>query len=149
METEAEIDVIYENSRDLKIESLSAVTDGETVTSMIDYASTVNVAREVARFIVELVKATRTDPALALGASPRASIALIRAARVLAATDGRADVYPDDVLTVLDPVLNHRLILSPDSAIRGETVAAAIDRIRTSVKPPSRSPGLSSLPTPV
>ena len=145
MDPEAELDVIYENSRDLKIEDLSAVSDGELVNEMIDYAATVEVAREVGRYIVELVNATRREPALALGGSPRASIALIKAARVLAASDGRSEVYPDDVLTVLGPALNHRLILNPDSAIRGETVLAAIERITTAVKPPSRTAGLSAV----
>jgi len=147
MDADAELDVIYENSRNLKIEDLSSVADGETVNAMIDYAAGVDVAREVGRYIIELVHATRRDPALALGGSPRASIALMKAARVLAASDGRTDVYPDDVLSVLAPALNHRLILNPDSAIRGETVLAAIERVTTAIKPPSRTGGLGALGT--
>jgi MoxR-like ATPase len=48
-------------------------------------------------------------------------------------------VYPDDVLSVLGPVLNHRVVVHPDFLIRGETVEAVIERVRTAVKPPSRS----------
>ena len=145
MDVDAELDVIYENARNLKIEDLGAVTDAATVNAMIDYAASVEVAREVGRYIVELVDATRREPALALGASPRASIALIRAARVLAASDGRDHVFPDDVLTVLKPVLNHRLIVNPDHLIRGETADAVIDRVSTAVKPPSRTNEASSV----
>lgn len=139
MQPDAELDVVLANSRQLAIESLTSMTDVSTVAAMIDYASTVELSREVGRYAIELVNATRNESALALGASPRASIAIVRAARVLAASDGRTDVYPDDVLTVLRPVLNHRVVVHPDHLIRGETVGAVVDRIATSVKPPSRS----------
>jgi MoxR-like ATPase len=139
MDVDAELEVVLANSRQLAIEDLGAVIDITTVQQMIDYATGVVVSPEVGRFVIELVHATRREPAVALGASPRASIALVRAARVLAASDGRTDVYPDDVLAVLGPVLNHRLVVSPDHLIRGETVEAVVERVTTSVKPPSRS----------
>ena len=103
---------------------------------MIDYAATVEVAPEVGYYIVDLVQATRNDPAIAAGGSPRATISLLKAARVLAASDGRAHVYPDDIRAVLRPVLGHRIILNPDAVLRGETVDAALERITAAVKPP-------------
>ncbi|HVL81264.1 MAG TPA: MoxR family ATPase [Actinomycetota bacterium] len=139
MQPEAELDVVLANSKQLAIESLGAVADVQTVQQMIDYAADIEISPEVGRYIVDLVGATRAEPALALGASPRASIALVRASRVLAASDGREDVYPDDVLAVLAPVLNHRVVVHPDFLIRGETVEAVVERVRTAVKPPSRS----------
>src|SRR5439155_21132110 len=102
---------------------------------------TVNLSPEVAYYIVDLVQATRDDPALSLGASPRASINLLRASRALAASDGRTDVYPDDVREVLKPILAHRIILNPDAVLRGETVDAVLDRVVTRVKPPATGGG--------
>ena len=96
---------------------------------MIDYAADVEVAAEVGYYIVDLVQATRNDPAIAVGGSPRACIALLRAARVLAASDGREHVYPDDVRAVLRPVLGHRLILNPDAMLRGDSVDAVLERV--------------------
>lgn len=141
MEPEFEEEVMFANAIELAIEKLGPVTDTKIVQSMIAYAGTVKCSPEVSRFIVELVNATRREQTLALGASPRASIALLRAARVLAASDGRSEAYPDDVLTVLKPVLNHRVIVNPEFLLRGETVDAVLERVITTVKPPSRSGG--------
>lgn len=55
---------------------------------------------------------------------------------MLAATDGRSHVYPDDVRAVLEPVLGHRIILNPDAILRGETSAAALERVTGTIKPP-------------
>jgi MoxR-like ATPase len=78
---------------------------------------------------------------VAAGGSPRASIALLRAARVLAASDGREHVYPDDVRAVLKPVLGHRVIMNPDSILRGDTVESLLERVTAAVKPPMTSRG--------
>lgn len=137
MDRDAEYQVMFDNSVQLSIEALTAVVDTEIIKMMIAYGATVKTSPEVAYYIVDLVKATREDPALALGASPRASINLLRASRVLAASDGREDVYPDDVRSVLKPVLAHRVILNPDAILRGETIDAVIDRVVTKVKPPT------------
>jgi MoxR-like ATPase len=139
LEPEAELEVVMANSKRLAIDDLLPRAEVDVVIEMIDYAADIEVSPEVGRFVVDLVQATRKDSALALGASPRASIALVRAARVLAASDGRTDVYPDDVLTVARPVLNHRIVLHPEFLIRGETVEAVMDRVLTSVKAPARS----------
>jgi MoxR-like ATPase len=72
-----------------------------------------------------------------MGASPRASLALMRAARVLAASQGREDVIPDDVKTLIKPVLAHRLILTPDAALREETVDNVVERIVGKVRIPT------------
>ncbi len=145
MEPDFEFEVMFSNSVRLAIEDLGSVTDLETVHAMIGYAGSVAVSEEVGRYIIDLVNATRRDPALSLGASARASIALLRASRALAASDGRTDVYPDDVLAVLKPVLNHRIIVSPDALLRGETADTVLDRVLTQVKPPSRSKQAAAL----
>ena len=138
MDRDAEYEVMFDNAVQLSIEDLEAIVDPETITQMIAYAATnVKVSQDVGQYIVELVNASREDPALSLGASPRASIALLRASRALAASDGRDNVYPDDVRTVLKPVLAHRIILNPDAILRGESVDGAIERFVTKVKPPT------------
>ena len=68
----------------------------------------------VERYIVTLVRATRDEPRVALGGSPRASLALMKLARALAALDGRSFVTPDDVKAAALPVLPHRLVLRPE-----------------------------------
>jgi MoxR-like ATPase len=136
MAREYEFEVMFDNAVNLSIEDLSSVVDTETVQEMIAYTTTVNVAPEVGYYIVDLVHASRQDPAIAMGGSPRASIALLRAARVLAASDGREHVYPDDVRAVLGPVMAHRLILNPEAILRGESIDAVIERMTSAVKPP-------------
>ena len=117
---DAEVEVMFENQVQLSIESLGSVVDTKTV------------------------QATRDEPGLSLGASPRASIALLRAARALAASDGRTDVYPDDVRAVLLPIMAHRVFLNPDTVLRGETIEAVIERIVGRVKPPSGAAAAAS-----
>jgi MoxR-like ATPase len=141
MSREAELEVMFDNSVRLPIEELGSVIDPESVIEMIEYASTVNVAPEVGMYIVDLVHATRADGAAAAGGSPRASIALLRASRVLAASDGRDHVYPDDVRSVLGPVLGHRVIMNPDAILRGDSVTGVLERVTGAVKPPMTSRG--------
>ncbi|MFN2611565.1 MAG: AAA family ATPase [Actinomycetota bacterium] len=143
MTRESEVEVMFDNAVQLSVEDLSGVIDTNIVQQMIAFGATVNIAPEVAYYIVDLVHASREDPALSLGGSPRASIALLRASRVLAASDGREDVYPDDVRAVLKPIMAHRVILNPDAILRGETVDAVIERMMTKVKPPTTGGGSS------
>lgn len=103
---------------------------------MTAYASDVEVADDVAYYIVDLVQASRNDPNIAMGGSPRATINLLRASRALAASDGRTHVYPDDVRTVLPHIMAHRIVLNPDAILRGEDVSNVIDRVTNQVKPP-------------
>ncbi|MDQ3947183.1 MAG: MoxR family ATPase, partial [Actinomycetota bacterium] len=136
MGREGEFEVMFDNSVQLSIEDLGAVIDTDVVRAMIDYASKIEVSPEVGYYIVDLVHASRKDPSVAMGGSPRASIALLRASRCLAASDGRDHVYPDDVRAVLRPVMAHRVILNPDAMLRGDTIDAVLERITSSVKPP-------------
>jgi MoxR-like ATPase len=141
MSREAELEVMFDNSINLSIDDLGPVIDPETVTDMIRYASTIEVSKEVGLYIVDLVHATRSDPAVAVGGSPRASIALLKASRVLAASDGREFVYPDDVRAVMPSVLAHRVILNPDALLRGESDKAVLERVAAQVKPPVSARG--------
>ena len=136
MDRGAEYEVMFANAKTLSIEDLGPVTDTKEIQRMIAYAADIEVSDEVAYYIVDLVQASRNDGTIAMGGSPRATIALLRSARVMAASDGRSHVYPDDVRAVLPHVMAHRVVLNPDAILRGETVANVLDRVTNQVKPP-------------
>jgi MoxR-like ATPase len=133
----AELAVLETNREKEVINDLKAVVTTDTIVEMMQWATGVSVSQSVQLYIVDLCQETRVDPALLMGASPRASLALMRAARVLAASQGREDVIPDDVKTLIKPVLAHRLILTPDAALREETVDNVVERIVSKVRIPT------------
>ena len=137
LDRDREYEVMFDNSVQLSIEQLGEVVDTQVINEMINYAATnVAVSPEVGYYIVDLVQASRQDPAVAMGGSPRAAISLLRASRVLAASDGREHVYPDDVRAVLGPVMRHRIILNPDAILRGENIDGVLERMVGKVKAP-------------
>jgi MoxR-like ATPase len=133
---DAEADLMRANSRQEAITRLDPAVDLNEMVQMIDWAKDVTVSDEVLYYVIDLVQTTRTDPALQMGASSRASQALMRAARVMAASQGRDDVLPDDVKQLVTAVFAHRLVLTPDAQLRDETIAGVIDRIIHRVKVP-------------
>ena len=88
------------------------------------------------RYAVALTTATRRSGELTLGASPRATLHLVRAAKAQAAMQGRDYVLPDDVTTLAQPVLAHRLLASVESAMSGRTTSTILDGIVASVPVP-------------
>lgn len=87
---------------------------------------TVHVAEEVRHYLTGIVRATRDHTSVLLGASPRASLALFRAAQARAAMQGRASVEPDDVQRLAQAVLGHRIIVTPEARLRGEDAGAVV-----------------------
>jgi MoxR-like ATPase len=108
------------------IASLSAVTDPNEVVQLQQVVCEVFVEESVRDYAVRLVQRTRQQSQVQLGASPRGSLALIRAAQALAALDDRNFVTPDDVKFMAIPVLAHRLILTAESALRGITATSIV-----------------------
>jgi MoxR-like ATPase len=133
----AEMDVLLANQTAEAIDDLGAVIDTEGVTELMQWAADVSVSESVMLYIIDLTQATRTDPSVAVGASPRASLALMRASRVRAASQGRDDVLPDDVKSLAMPVLAHRMILTADALLREEEVDQVTQRIIDRVKVPT------------
>ncbi len=131
-----EVEVLKSHQQEDAIDSLGSVVELHEVVEMIDWAKGVTVSEPVMYYITDLVQATRAEPALQMGASARASLALMRAARVMTATQGRDDVVPDDVKMLIGPVIGHRIMLSPEAQLREETVDAVIDRLIHRVKAP-------------
>ena len=123
----AELAMIDEHAAADPLESLRPVTDARLVQSVIEAVRQVRVGPEVRQYCVDLVGATRRTPELRLGASPRATLQLVRTARAWAALAGRGFTVPDDVQAVAVPVLAHRLLLTPDAQASRRT---AVDIVR-------------------
>jgi MoxR-like ATPase len=96
----------------------------------------INVSDQLVDYAVQVVRRTRTDDAILSGASPRASQGLLRAARAWAALSARDFVSPDDIRAVASPVLEHRLLLRPESELEGVRTAEVLDRILHEVPVP-------------
>jgi MoxR-like ATPase len=111
--------MLTEQTSDPPLDSLRPVTTAEEVRALIAEAADVFVEESVNRYVVALLRHTRSDARLYLGASPRAGIALLRVAKARALSDGRSFVSPDDVKACAEPVLAHRLILAPESRASG------------------------------
>ncbi len=103
---------------------------------MQEWAQQVRVDDAIVGYVVDLVRRTREDRAIELGASPRASIALMKAAQVLAAASGRSFVTPDDVKPMAKAVLRHRVMLHPDAQLQGVSADDRIDEILRAVPVP-------------
>jgi len=113
--------------REHPIETLERVVDGTRLPELQHRVWEVHVDDTVRDYVVRLVQATREHPDLALGGSPRGSLALFRTAQALAALRGRDYVLPDDVKPLVRPALAHRLIVRPESALRGRTAVQVLD----------------------
>ncbi len=103
------------------LEDLRPVAGGAEVLAAIDEARSLFVEESLSRYVVALLRHTRASSRLALGASPRAGIALLRVAKARALAEGRDYVLPDDVKAIAAPVLAHRLILAPEARSAGLT----------------------------
>jgi len=111
--------MLTEQTSDPPLDSLRPVTTAEEVRALIGEAADVFVEESVNRYVVALLRHTRADGRLYLGASPRAGIALLRVAKARALSEGRSFVSPDDVKACAEPVLAHRLILAPEARASG------------------------------
>jgi MoxR-like ATPase len=117
---------------------LSPVASAQEVAAAIQAVARLHTADALKRYVVEVVRATREHPAVDLGCSPRAGLALLRAARAAAAVAGRDYVVPDDVKGLAQPVLAHRLILSPDALMAGTTPESVVADVLGRVPVPQR-----------
>jgi MoxR-like ATPase len=111
--------MLTEQTSDPPLESLRPVATAADVRSLAEAASEIFVEESVNRYVVTLLRQTRADARVYLGASPRAGIALLRVAKARALADGRGFVSPDDVKAAAEPVLAHRLIVAPEARAAG------------------------------
>ena len=120
----------------IPLDKLDTITSPEELLAAQQEIASVQISQSVADYLVSLVSETRTHPMVRMGASPRASRALFRAAKAWGAMSGRDFVTPDDIQTLAQPVLAHRLFLSNEARISGTTASDIIAGIVTRVPVP-------------
>jgi MoxR-like ATPase len=118
------------------IEEIQPVATAAEVLAAQEAIRQVHLDDKIRQYILEIIHGTREHEDIALGGSPRASMALFRTAQAWAAMQGRDFVLPDDVKRLCQPVLGHRLILKPESRLRRQSVAAVINEVVSDVKVP-------------
>jgi MoxR-like ATPase len=133
----AEIAMLDTHGGGSGVDDLKPVVTPVDVESMVELTKAIHVAPTLKGYIIDLATATRRHPSLSLGMSPRAALALQRAARALAASQGREYVVPDDIKTLIVPVLEHRLTLAPDAHIAGRRPAEILAEVLAAVPVPA------------
>jgi MoxR-like ATPase len=135
-EMEAEISMLHRLQVQHPIDTLEVVASAGEVIACQEAVRQVHVDEKVSRYIVEIIQATRLDPDLSLGGSPRASMALLRCAQSFAAMNSFDFVMPDDVKQIARHVLGHRMILRPESRLRKKSVVGVLNEILNTVPVP-------------
>lgn len=136
---EEELEILSQFHNLGSIDAMSAVEPvlkGEVVVQIRKMVKDIVIEQRLLQFIAKLVHQTRNHKSIYLGASPRASLAIMNAAKAVAAMNGRDFVTPDDILDVVPPVLRHRIILSPDKEMEGVTEDIVIKQIIQSMEIP-------------
>ena len=135
---EEEMDVLERYSGQVSpMDTLAPVCGTEEILAMQEQLGTVYASREARSYVATIVAMTRTHPALQLGASPRGSIALLRAAQACALLSNRDYVLPDDIRHMALPVLSHRLILTPEARMKGVSSQQVLSQLIDTVPVPT------------
>ena len=132
----AEIAMLDSHTRSSPLDDLEPVADAAEIRKLIDIVGQVYVSEAVQRYAVAITTATRRSPELMLGASPRATLHLVRAAKATAAMSGRDYVIPDDVKDLAVQVLSHRMLTTVEASMSGRTPEAALRQIVAGVPMP-------------
>jgi len=133
----SEIDMLDSRHRSDPLDALSPVADAATVRALVEVVKSVHAAPAVKQYLVDLVTATRQHPDLRLGASPRASLQLLRLSQAHAALEGRAHVLPDDLKLLAGTVLSHRLLPTADAQLARRTVDDVLREVLSRVPVPA------------
>jgi MoxR-like ATPase len=120
----------------MEMDQVSPVISAEEIVDFQQLVTQVKVEHDILSYIANIVEKTRNNSSLFLGASPRASIAILKSAKAFAALEGRDFVTPEDVKEMVVPVLNHRVILTPEKEMEGLKPENVIKRIVDSVDVP-------------
>jgi len=137
---EVEAEILATHSAGAPLGDIGAVTDAPGVAEMIMQAREVHVAPTLRRYIVDLIEATRHHGDIYLGASPRAALMILRAARAMAAAAERDFVIPDDVKALAIPALAHRIIVTADAVMSGRGPEVILQEILADVTVPVAEP---------
>ncbi|MEA2308885.1 MAG: MoxR-like ATPase [Thermoleophilaceae bacterium] len=130
-DAEDEAEMLAEHAAGDRVLELEPATEVGEVLAAQEAAARVHASDALRRYVVAVLEATRSDPRVELGASPRAGLMLLKAAKALAALDGRDHALPDDVQALAPAVLPHRLLMAPDAAgmSRADLVRETIERV--------------------
>ena len=128
-ETDDEVQMLRNLRKQHPIETIGQVVDGAELLDLHDVITDAHVDESLERYILTIVEATRSHPDVALGASPRGSLALYKTAQALAVLKGRDYVIPDDIKTLTPLTLSHRLIVKPESQLRGRAAETILSEI--------------------
>ncbi|MFO7918258.1 MAG: MoxR family ATPase [Anaerolineae bacterium] len=131
---EEENQILLNLRREHPIDTIEQVVDGHRIINLRSDMWDVTVDETVREYIIRLIHATRNQYDLALGASPRGSLGLYKASQALAAIRGRDYVVPDDVKYLAPFILGHRLIVDPESALRGRDAETILENLLTETK---------------
>jgi MoxR-like ATPase len=125
-EPDDEMQVVRNQRKRHPVETIAPVASGEALMALSAQVSDVHVDETLERYCLAIVRATRTHPDVALGASTRGTLALYKTAQALAALRGRDYVVPEDIKTLVPLTLAHRLIIRPESQLRGRVPAQVL-----------------------
>src|SRR5450755_3952250 len=126
---ESELEMLGTHGSSSPLDSLQPTAHATDIRDLIAAVRAVHVALPIRQYVINLVSSTRSSPELRLGASPRATLHLLRASRAYAALDGRDFVIPDDVQTLAAPVLAHRLLPTPEAMVERELPERVLARL--------------------
>jgi MoxR-like ATPase len=134
---EDEVAILSAQAQRHPIDSLAPCVSIDDVLMVRRRAAAVRMSDELKRYAVDVVRATRAANGIQLGASPRASLALMKAAQALALSEGREFVIPEDVREMAVPVIAHRMVVEPQARFAGVTTAGLVEEILAKVPMPS------------
>lgn len=117
---------------------INNVMTADQIADCIEDITEINFAESLCRYVAELTAATRNHPAVALGASPRASVAIMQASRAFAYLRGRDYVIPEDIVRLLIPVFEHRIVLRQETRVNKRSIRSVLEDVVSSVTPPVR-----------
>jgi MoxR-like ATPase len=138
--TDSELQILDTHGDHDALDDIGPVITAADVRALADAAKTIHVAPALKAYLVDLANASRRHPHLALGMSPRATLALQRVARARAAASGRSYVVPDDLKTLAEPVLAHRLLVTPEAQLQGISAGDALTEVLRTVPVPAGKP---------
>jgi MoxR-like ATPase len=133
---DVEIEMMERFRQSRPFDELRAVTTADDLLDAVNQCREIYVDPELRRYMARIVRATRTNEAISLGVSPRGTLGLFQACQALAAVRGRDYVLPDDVRELSGPVMEHRVILNPETRLRGRTAADVLHSIIDEVEVP-------------
>ena len=134
-----EMNIILQRKETNPLSAVEAVTNPEVIKAMAEEVKQVKVSGEICKYIVQLVSATRQSKSISLGASPRATLALMKLAQAYAYLDGRDYVIAEDIGALFTYVISHRIVLSQEARLNRKTAAEVVSEVFRSIEVPYRT----------